>query len=47
MSKHVLNLLKYVVIEKTFLNDLIKIYGLILENINPQLDQVAFDNMTH
>ena len=50
MCRHVLNRLKFVVIEKTLLNVLMRIYGQIrlrLENITPQLGQVAFDNTTY
>ena len=50
MCKHVLNLLKYVVIEKTLLNVLMRIDGQIqlrFENITPQLGQVAIDNTTY
>ena len=50
MCKHVLNLLKYDVIEKSWLNVLMNIYDQIqlrLENITPRLGQVAFGNTTY
>ena len=50
MYRHVLNLLKFVVIEKTLLKVLMRIYGQIrlrLEHITIQLGQVTFDNTTY